>query len=440
MIERLEGLARSAAPTSGATLLGARYEGRIAGEVAHFEVKFSVYCFSDSPTTLVVPLGGVQLRTALLDGVTAFPRLAGAERYAFALRGRGMHSLGLQFEVPTPAGTEREVRFTIPELPINALDIVGPPGAQQLQVLSGRGLQRVTPELDRLRLEVDLGRVGAVHLRWRQPGSEPAARPKVQEFGLWDVSEASVRLLAVYRYQFGASHASSLEYEVPAELEVASATVRALDDRATAGGVVGLRDLLRAPAAPRLRLDFQAPLTGSIQVALELIPRGPLNLRPQLPLPAAVGAGERETLLAVRVRRLGADCGRSDWSGPAGARSLPRPMASTTRRFRRPPTVCSLSECFGRANDGATGIANSGLGGAHPNTFPGWSERAAPSFARSRPGRVILPSVQWNGHFRPRCCWRKSVAAICVRGRARGSACKHGSIVQRTVSAERRWN
>ncbi|MFL5340200.1 MAG: hypothetical protein ACJ8F7_08605 [Gemmataceae bacterium] len=301
LIERLERLARSAAPTSGAVLLGARYDGRVEGQVAQFEVSFSVHCFNDSATTLTVPLGGVQLRDAFLDGMPAFPRAAGPERYAVDVKGRGAHSLALHFDVRVATGVEREVRFSVPELPVSSLSLLGPHGAQGLQILAWRGSQRTTMEADRPRLDLDLGRVAAVQLRWRQLG-DAAARPRVQEFGLWDVNDAAARLQAVYRYQFGTAHASRLEYDVPAQLEVESVAVKALDDRAAAVGVVGVRDVRRDPATHRLRVDFQTPLTGTVQVKVDLIPRQPLDARPGLSMPGAVGAAERETLMAVRVR------------------------------------------------------------------------------------------------------------------------------------------
>src|SRR5262249_51794727 len=161
---------------------------------------------------------------ALLDGMPAYPRPAGPDRYAFELKGQGPHSLALHFDAAVSAGPDREVRFTVPELPVSVLSVDGPPGAVRLQALGWRGAQagaRAGPAGPHL--DADLGRVSAVHLRWREPGGSPPPRPKVQEIGLWDVEESSVRLKAVFRHQLGTAHVSRLEYDVPAGLEVASA-------------------------------------------------------------------------------------------------------------------------------------------------------------------------------------------------------------------------
>src|SRR5439155_25953947 len=130
------------------------------------------------------------------------------------------------------AGPDRKVRFTVPELPVSVLTLDGRPGAVQLQALAWRGAQRVTPGPAGPHLDADLGRVSAVQLRWREPGGPPPPRPKVQEFGLWDVEESAARLKAVFRHQLGTAHVSRLEYDVPAGLEVAAATVRPLEHRA----------------------------------------------------------------------------------------------------------------------------------------------------------------------------------------------------------------
>src|SRR5262249_43232083 len=56
------------------------------------------------------------------------------------------------------------------------------------------------------------------------------------------------------------------------------------------------------PNASRLGLEFQSPLTGHVQVSIEMVPKRPLTRTPALPSPCAVGGGERESFVGVRAR------------------------------------------------------------------------------------------------------------------------------------------
>jgi hypothetical protein len=304
-------------------LLGARYEGRVHGDVIQFDGQFSAYCCSDGPVSLAVPLAGVMLRGATLDGKPAYPRPgAGPDRFAFELTGKGPHSLALQFDVSVAGTTDREARFGIPELAASHVVLHLPRGACRPQALSWRGAQRVTDDRDGQTLEADLGRVAAAQVRWREPGAgdSPPAGP-VQEIILWDVDESQARVRAVFRHRLGTGYAARLDYDLPPEWEPASASVRPVDDRAAAVGVIGVKEWARfdQPGTSRLGLEFQTPLTGHVQVSMELIPKRPLALSSVLPLPRAAGAGDRETLVGVRLRGWEGDVAETPGLGPASA-------------------------------------------------------------------------------------------------------------------------
>src|SRR5439155_18079868 len=151
---------------------------------------------ADEPPPLVLPLTGVQLRDAKLDGAPAFPRAAG-DRYAVAVRGRGPHTLEVAFAAPCPGpGDDRELRFGVPEVAASRLTLTAPAGATHLQALSWRGAQRVETDDGGPRLDVDLGRVNVVHVRWRGESRTPrAATVRTQETYLWDLTESAARLL-----------------------------------------------------------------------------------------------------------------------------------------------------------------------------------------------------------------------------------------------------
>src|SRR5262249_53129609 len=139
---------RGAAGLKGAVLLNAEYvydddglEGDVTGDVkAKFFATYQVYCFSDEAFDLTVPLGGVELQAATLDGAQAFPVALRPPQtgYSFRLeKSKGLtRTLRLNFTVrPTIAGSERELKWTIPEVVQSRLRLSVPEGARYLHAV-----------------------------------------------------------------------------------------------------------------------------------------------------------------------------------------------------------------------------------------------------------------------------------------------------------------
>src|SRR5205823_5222230 len=116
-LEELEG--RGGSMPSGASLLGARYLGKMKGNLAEFTVQYDIHSFSDK-AKLFVPLTGVDLQEgSFLDGAPAFPVASSGPKSGYVVRieGKGRHRLTLVFTVrPMPAGEYQEVRFSGPRL------------------------------------------------------------------------------------------------------------------------------------------------------------------------------------------------------------------------------------------------------------------------------------------------------------------------------------
>src|SRR5207249_11495794 len=123
---------------------------------------------------------------------------------------------------------DRELRFTVPEVPNSRLTLQAPAAATHLQALVWRGAQRV---VNGAQLEVDLGRVGAAHVRWRLESR--TARPavaRVREAYLWDLTDSAARLYGMVRFMVAPASVTALAVDVPKGLEVAAVAVRPLDD------------------------------------------------------------------------------------------------------------------------------------------------------------------------------------------------------------------
>ncbi|HEY8505511.1 MAG TPA: hypothetical protein VIL46_13085, partial [Gemmataceae bacterium] len=287
-----------------------------------------VYCLGDGPAVLRLPLAGVRLREALLDGAAAYPRPgrgangegAAEDDYEFDLRGAGKHTLRLRFAVPVAgAGADREVRFQIPELVQSRLELESAAELPQLDVVNWRGARRLAaPGGGPVRLEADLGRSRVVHLRWR--GRDPGDGAVVQArelLGLWELAPASARLWSVAHFRISQGSVAALRLAIPEELVIARLGVHPLDN--PAGGVPA--EWVKAwrlsdPAGGKkagaggyrsLTVELVAPVTGDVRVTLELVPREPLTARPVLRFPAAIpGTAAGETYVAVRSAGLAA--------------------------------------------------------------------------------------------------------------------------------------
>jgi hypothetical protein len=303
LLDQLRHRISADAPTARAVLTQAHYEGKTVGGLAQFEGRFVIQCFGEKPALLAMPLGGVQLLSAVLDGASILPKAAG-DRYVFELPSAGRHSLLVKFQAIIGGQSERELRFTTAETAISTLRYTAPPGIQHLQLLTARGIQRLNTSSESVALDADLGRATSVRLRWRDSGvPEPASRPSVQEMCMWDIQEASARLTAVFRYKLGSAFVRQLQFEIPADLDVARVDVRAMEETTLSSGFQAVQDweLQKSGGQLRMSVALSQPLSGQVQAVVELVPRSMLSTNPQLSTPRVFGEFERTSYLAARV-------------------------------------------------------------------------------------------------------------------------------------------
>lgn len=287
LLQQLQSLElRGASGLRGAVLLGAVYEGRAENLSCSFRGTFQAYSFSDDTTTLTLPLAGVQLTDALLDGAPAFPRAQRQPRESYGLRvqGRGLHTVVLNFTVPLPGTVdERELRFGIPELPQSRLTLRVPKASGYLYAAEVRGAQHVTEDAGALKLEADLGASKSLAARWHKEEATPTpAAVEVKEAYYWNLQAATARLLVVLQYTVSKGWQKTFKLDLPNELDVQGVEAGPVPD---------------GPVAPRLKqwliaqqnggrvleLEFQGPVTHSVQVTMDLVPRQPFGRTAVLP-------------------------------------------------------------------------------------------------------------------------------------------------------------
>jgi hypothetical protein len=321
LAEQLRELEHSGVATiDGARVITARYIGEVDGPLVRLRGSLEVHSFFEGPTTLSLPLTGVVLRDARLDGVPAYPRLAG-ERYAVVIRSRGRHVLDLDLQAPVGGTAEdKEIRFGGPEAVQSALQLDLPAGARSPFAVARRGAQSVKEVGGRARLDADLGRVGAVHVRWQTAAAADAASATtvVNEAYLWDISGGGAALHGSLRYSITGGSVTSLGIELPKDLFVAAVAARPLDPPVSTAAAGWLRHWHTAPhdRGGRLTLDFSTPVTGNWQITLSLVPRVLWPTNVTLSFPAADGKKTAPAAYAYRARDLAVSLTRTTGVAP----------------------------------------------------------------------------------------------------------------------------
>ncbi|MCX7701779.1 MAG: hypothetical protein N2039_12955, partial [Gemmataceae bacterium] len=415
-------------------VLDARLEGQASAREVRWTGRFTVHAASETGGVLPLRLGDTQLISAELNGVPVFPELS-VDRgtYEFRLPAQGTHRLTVVFTSLVTDGADSETRFSIAEIPICTAVVDFPQGTTEMQFLSSRGIQKIDVGGKAARLEADLGRVSTIQLRWRS-ATHPSDRPgTVEAAHLWDVSEQQARLLSVFRFRLGSGVMRRVEFDVPSSLELVDVVIRPVDDPLNLFGLTGPRDWRQSasPEATRHRLEFAVPLSGQVQVELELVPRQSLPENWIVTAPEVVGDYDRQTVVGVRLTGRSIQVRASmGWESASPAEFL--------RRHWRPLRVDALDRepevAFRRSGPFDPTIAMA------LTTTPKGAVQQRVEW-RTGPGRSSLQAVsQWTGIVGPGPLEWEVPAGITiheVRGDGVAGWSRAGSVLQIWLSPQR---
>ncbi len=154
------------APAGGLSLAGPRYEATIKGKEMHVELSVRVRALGKRPVTLAMPISGMAVMGATLDGKTA-PLSVGAKGMVLTLPAKADGILKVRaITTPKRASGRTSVDLTLPPLPAAVWTIVLP---DENLILEAPGLA-VAP-VDRkvaggVEWTVPLGSVRKLSLRW----------------------------------------------------------------------------------------------------------------------------------------------------------------------------------------------------------------------------------------------------------------------------------
>jgi hypothetical protein len=273
------------------TLLSADYKGKAAGAGTVWDADFQVYCFRKE-TTLTLPLGGVVLKPrgelgepGFFAGKPAFPAALPRGQKGFRLPVQvaepGLYTLSLRFTATVAESEDdRTLQFTIPPLAQSRFTLDLPRTARAVLDVAGLGAQLVSPNGNGARrLKVDLGRVGELRVRWRQrprQGRRIPAQVQVQEAYLWDLRKPDVSLSGILHYTIKNGTVPDLTLALAAGIAVRSVEVRRWPPPDGAAPRL-LNKSWQLGADHRLRVQLHNPVTGGLQMIVELVPRLPDN-------------------------------------------------------------------------------------------------------------------------------------------------------------------
>ncbi len=304
VLDRLATLTQPPAPAPMIT--SAEYAIQTEDTTATVTARLIVHAFAPQENTVTLSLSDVRLERVAVNGRVAFPTTSRPESYSIPLPGPGRHEMELRFATSiVTTGSEREVRFGIPEVPRCRVVASLAKDARQPQVINRWGRQVVTTDT-RGRLEADLGAAKAVHLRWRQ-GASGAAVVRVREACIWDMTEVGAELTAAYLIRVEQGTVADLTFEIPPELEVVRVTARNLD---LASAWLSLRDWSTMETKGRhrlLRTEFQNPTAGRFLVVFQAVPRRPMSRQPVLRFPRMAWmqpTADSESVYGLRTTRV----------------------------------------------------------------------------------------------------------------------------------------
>jgi len=310
VLERLDKLTATALPP--AVILSAAYDAVAGEDAAVVDATFVVLGTRDGPHPLALPLSGVRLARATVNGKDAFPEAPDATRFVVMLPGAGRHELRLRFSATAVRrGADREVRFGVPDVPASTVALLAGPTGRQPEVLTRRGRQQVEPTGSGPRADAEHGGGTTVGLRWRDGGRDDGAKPTlgVREFGLWDVGETQATLTAAFAYRIAGGQVNRLRILLPDSVDPFRVDVRAGDAMTP---VPRVRRWTVGPSAngwQTLDIRLQDPTDGRLLAVLGGYPKQPLPARPVLRFPRAadVADADRDSYAAVRPLAVSVD-------------------------------------------------------------------------------------------------------------------------------------
>lgn len=302
----LDALSRKAqeGPQS-AILVSAEYEGRIVSTSVDVTAQYRVF-LNPKRGRLTIPLKGVQIQDEVfLDGARAFPTVEGKTGFSVKIEGTGWHTLQVKLRTALlTSGEMNELEFNAPRPSVSRLRLHLPATAQFPTALTRLGRQVITPGKDESLFEIDLGHTPApIQVSYWLPDPKmPKPAIVAREAYLWTLRSGTSSLTGRLECSVRSGIVTHMEVDLPEPLEVRGIGV---EPEGKAAGLLTPRlkswNVVKSESHRILAIDFQTPISGSVNLVVDMAPRHALSGLASLPLPTLHGVETTPSVCAFRI-------------------------------------------------------------------------------------------------------------------------------------------
>jgi hypothetical protein len=291
----------SANPLPSVVLTQCEYRGEVADGVAIFDATLKVTITRDGPQNFTIPLAGIRLERATVDGTDTFLDAAKPDRYTVSLRGQSTHTIGLRFAViPSITGSIHEVRFTGPEVPACSVKFRIGAKSSQPDVISRRGRQTIQTDTNSTTVAADHGGDRTVSIRWRDSKADSGSVASVREAAIWDLNELEPAVTTAFTIRLRDGPTDRIRFDLPTGLRTKRVTLRSADPINT---VKSWSAGIDANGWKPITVNLTQPTDGPFLLLVRAVPVEPLSAKPVLRFPrlAEVPNTDRDSVYGVRL-------------------------------------------------------------------------------------------------------------------------------------------
>jgi hypothetical protein len=199
----------------------ASYSGRLVGNAVDWSGKLSVELFSDETATLSLLPRSVTMSNLKVDGKDA-PILVEGDRFVTLVKGRGVHSVVVEFQVPVVSGDgPPRVNLQVPPVPVSRFDLTLP-GKKELTVTPAASIRsRIRGGSTIATVHVPL--TGQVSFAWSEAVPEDVKAEVRSNASLYHVLHAEEGVLngrVTVQYEVNRGETHVIELAVPDDVQI----------------------------------------------------------------------------------------------------------------------------------------------------------------------------------------------------------------------------